>query len=72
LLIGYPQDVVPYVFSDWLSFLIPSILSPTIYVICVYLIANLWHDDRAARLFTMVASVRAVHVSSSIAIWAYG
>ena len=51
------QDVIPYVLSDWLSFLATSFLSPSIYVILVYFISHLRTDDLAARLFTTLASV---------------
>jgi hypothetical protein len=51
------QSVVPYVVSDWLSYLVPAILSSTIYIVLVYFISDLRSDHRAARLFTMLASV---------------
>ncbi|OXG32398.1 ABC transporter family protein [Cryptococcus neoformans Bt120] len=50
-------DVIPYVFSDFISYLIPSILSPTIYVVLVYFISKLRTDDLAANLFITIASV---------------
>ncbi|KAK4686772.1 hypothetical protein P7C73_g3345, partial [Tremellales sp. Uapishka_1] len=50
------EDVIPYVLSDWLSFLIPSILAPTLYVILVYFIAYLNMDGLAAKLLTTIAS----------------
>ncbi|OCF32364.1 ABC transporter [Kwoniella heveanensis BCC8398] len=50
------EDVIPYVVSDFISFLLPSILSPTIYVVAVYFIAKLRTEDLAARLFTSIAS----------------
>jgi hypothetical protein len=53
-----PQDVIPYVISDFLSWLLPSILSPLCYILLVYFIADLRSDDLAANLFTVVASVR--------------
>ncbi|KAL7419907.1 hypothetical protein Q5752_005823 [Cryptotrichosporon argae] len=49
-------DVIPYVLSDWLSYLIPSVLSPTLYVVLVYFISGMRTDDLAARLFTIIAS----------------
>ncbi|ORY27652.1 P-loop containing nucleoside triphosphate hydrolase protein [Naematelia encephala] len=49
-------DVVPFIASDFVSFLAPSVLSPAVYVILVYFIAGLRKDDLAARLFTTVAS----------------
>jgi hypothetical protein len=52
------QDVIPYVVSDFLSWLLPSILSPLCYVLLVYFIAGLRDDDLAANLFTVIASVR--------------
>jgi hypothetical protein len=52
------QDVIPYVVSDFLSWLLPSILSPLCYILLVYFIAGLREDDLAANLFTIVASVR--------------
>jgi hypothetical protein len=51
------QDVIPYVISDFLSWLLPSILSPLCYVLLVYFIAGLRGDDLAANLFTVIASV---------------
>jgi len=51
------QDVIPYVISDFLSWLLPSILSPLCYILLVYFIADLRSDDLAANLFTVVASV---------------
>lgn len=51
------QSVVPYVLSDWFSWLLPSILSPTCYVLLVYFIAKFRPDNLAANLFTMIASV---------------
>lgn len=54
------QDVIPYVFSDFISYLIPSILSPAIYVVLVYFISKLRTDDLAANLFITIASVRPV------------
>lgn len=56
-------DVVPYVISDWLSFLLPAIIAPTAYVIIVYFIANLRPDDVARRLFTMIGSTILVQFS---------
>ena len=53
------QDVVPYVLSDWLSFLAPSIISPTIYIILVYFMADLRSDHLAADLFILIADVSA-------------
>ena len=53
-------DVVPYILSNWLSFLLPTILWPTIYIILVYFISKLRTDDLAARLFTMIASTVSV------------
>ncbi|WWC87631.1 uncharacterized protein L201_002521 [Kwoniella dendrophila CBS 6074] len=50
------EDVTPYILSDFISWLLPSILSPSIYVICVYFISRLRPDDLAARLFTSIAS----------------
>ncbi|WVQ94560.1 hypothetical protein IAU59_001640 [Kwoniella sp. CBS 9459] len=50
------EDVVPYVVSDFVSFLLPSIASPTIYVVAVYFIAKLRTDELAARLFISIAS----------------
>ncbi|OXG10187.1 ABC transporter family protein [Cryptococcus neoformans Ze90-1] len=50
-------DVIPYVFSDFISYLIPSILSPAIYVVLVYFISKLRTDDLAANLFITIASV---------------
>ena len=52
------QDVIPYVVSDFLSWLLPSVLSPLCYVLLVYFIAGLRDDNLAANLFTMIASVR--------------
>lgn len=49
-------SVVPYVLSDWISFLLPAIFGPTIYIILVYFIAQFRMDDIAARLFTVIAS----------------
>ncbi|WVO24277.1 uncharacterized protein IAS62_005641 [Cryptococcus decagattii] len=49
-------DVVPYVISDFISYLIPSILSPTIYVVLVYFISKLRTDNLAANLFISIAS----------------
>ncbi|EIW69228.1 hypothetical protein TREMEDRAFT_31078 [Tremella mesenterica DSM 1558] len=49
-------DVIPYVISDWLSFFLPSTLSPAIYSILLYFIAGLRKDDVAGNLFTVVAS----------------
>lgn len=51
------QDVIPYVVSDFLSWLLPSVLSPLCYVLLVYFIAGLRDDNLAANLFTMIASV---------------
>lgn len=51
------QDVIPYVISDFLSWLLPSILSPLCYILLVYFIADLRSDDLAANMFTVVASV---------------
>lgn len=51
------QDVIPYVLSDWLSYLSVSILSPSIYFILVYFISGLREDGLASRLFTGIASV---------------
>ncbi|CDZ97680.1 Pleiotropic drug resistance proteins (PDR1-15), ABC superfamily [Phaffia rhodozyma] len=48
--------VIPYVVSEFLSNLLPSILAPSIYVILVYTMAGLRDDDYAANLFTIVAS----------------
>ncbi|WVR04136.1 hypothetical protein IAU60_001135 [Kwoniella sp. DSM 27419] len=50
------EDVTPYILSDFVSFLLPSVLSPTIYVLAVYFIAKLRTEDLAARLFTSIAS----------------
>jgi hypothetical protein len=50
-------DVIPWVVSDWLSFLMPALLSPTLFVIILYFIVQLRMDDIAARLFTIIASV---------------
>jgi hypothetical protein len=52
------QDVIPYVVSDFLSWLLPSILSPLCYILLVYFIADLRSDNLAANLLTVVASVR--------------
>lgn len=49
-------SVVPYVLSDWISFLLPAIFGPTVYIILVYFIAQFRMDDIAARLFTIIAS----------------
>ncbi|KIR40028.1 ABC transporter [Cryptococcus deuterogattii 99/473] len=49
-------DVIPYVISDFISYLIPSILSPTIYVVLVYFISKLRTDNLAANLFISIAS----------------
>lgn len=54
------QDVIPYVLSDFISYLVPSILSPTIYVVLVYFISKLRTDELAANLFISIASVRLV------------
>lgn len=43
--------------SDFISWLLPSILSPLCYVLLVYFIAGLRDDNLAANLFTMIASV---------------
>ncbi len=51
------QDVIPYVLSDWISFLGTSILSPSIYIILLYFISHLRTDELASRLFTSIASV---------------
>ncbi|WVW79872.1 hypothetical protein I302_101842 [Kwoniella bestiolae CBS 10118] len=50
------EDVTPYIISDFISYLLPSILSPTIYVVLVYFISRLRTEDLAARLFTSIAS----------------
>ncbi|WWC68886.1 uncharacterized protein I206_102822 [Kwoniella pini CBS 10737] len=50
------EDVTPYVISDFISYLLPSVLSPTIYVVLVYFISRLRTEDLAARLFTSIAS----------------
>ncbi|WVF67064.1 hypothetical protein IAT40_001808 [Kwoniella sp. CBS 6097] len=50
------EDVIPYVVSDFVSFLLPSIVSPTIYVVAVYFIAKLRTEDLAARVLTSIAS----------------
>lgn len=49
-------DVVPYVLSDWVSFLVPAIFAPTIYVIILWFIAGMRDDNVAAGLFTVIAS----------------
>lgn len=49
-------DVIPYVLSDFISYLVPSILSPTIYVVLVYFISKLRTDELAANLFISIAS----------------
>lgn len=49
-------DVVPYVLSDWISFLFPAILSPTLYIIILWFIAGMRHDDVARGLFTIIGS----------------
>jgi ABC-type multidrug transport system ATPase subunit len=49
-------DVVPYVLSDWISFLFPAILSPTLYIIILWFIAGMRHDDVARGLFTVIGS----------------
>ncbi|WWC59875.1 uncharacterized protein I303_102437 [Kwoniella dejecticola CBS 10117] len=53
---GEREDVTPYIISDFVSYLLPSILSPTIYVVLVYFISRLRTEDLAARLFTSIAS----------------
>ncbi|ORX36262.1 P-loop containing nucleoside triphosphate hydrolase protein [Kockovaella imperatae] len=53
-------SVVPYILSDFLSFLVPSVLWPTIYIVLVYFLAGLRKDQLAARLFTMTASTISV------------
>ncbi|KAK6907065.1 hypothetical protein I203_101054 [Kwoniella mangroviensis CBS 8507] len=50
------EDVTPYIASDFISYLLPSVLSPTIYVVLVYFISRLRTEDLAARLFTSIAS----------------
>ncbi|WRT65356.1 uncharacterized protein IL334_002299 [Kwoniella shivajii] len=50
------EDVTPYIISDFFSYLVPSVLSPTIYVLLVYFISRLRTDELAARLFTSIAS----------------
>ncbi|GMK58369.1 hypothetical protein CspeluHIS016_0504010 [Cutaneotrichosporon spelunceum] len=49
-------DVVPYVLSDWVSFLLPAILSPTLYIIVVWFTAGMRHDHVAQGLFTVIGS----------------
>ncbi|BEI93776.1 uncharacterized protein CcaverHIS019_0602350 [Cutaneotrichosporon cavernicola] len=49
-------DVVPYVLSDWVSFLLPAILSPAVYVIILWFIAGMRHDHVAQGLFTIIGS----------------
>lgn len=53
------QDVVPYIISDWISFLLPSIAAPTVYLIFVYFMVGLRPDNIAANVFTLIADVRA-------------
>lgn len=57
-------DVVPWVIADWLSFLVPAIVAPTIYMILVYFISELRMDDVASRLFTVIASTMVVQFST--------
>ncbi|WWD16853.1 hypothetical protein CI109_101285 [Kwoniella shandongensis] len=57
-------DVIPYVLSDFISWLVPSILSPTIYVVLVYFISRLRTDDLAANLFTTIASTILVQITT--------
>ncbi|KAK8861246.1 hypothetical protein IAR55_002065 [Kwoniella newhampshirensis] len=58
------EDVIPYVLSDFISYLVPSILSPTIYVILVYFISRLRTEDLAANLFTTIASTILVQITT--------
>ncbi|WVQ83463.1 hypothetical protein IAT38_005604 [Cryptococcus sp. DSM 104549] len=58
------EDVVPWIISDFISFLIPSILSPSIYVVLVYFISKLRTDDLAANLFTVIASTMLVQITT--------
>jgi hypothetical protein len=53
------------VLSDWLSFLAPSIISPTIYIILVYFMADLRSDHLAADLFILIADVCATLSTTS-------
>ncbi|TXT10968.1 hypothetical protein VHUM_01719 [Vanrija humicola] len=57
-------DVVPWVIADWLSFLLPAIVAPSIYMILVYFISELRMDDVASRVFTVIASTMAVQFST--------
>ncbi|ODN87104.1 ABC transporter [Cryptococcus wingfieldii CBS 7118] len=57
-------DVIPWVISDYLSFLIPSIFEPTIYVVLVYFISKLRTDELAAHLFTTIASTLLVQMTT--------
>jgi hypothetical protein len=54
------QDVVPYIISDWISFLLPSIAAPTVYLIFVYFMVGLRPDNIAANVFTLIADVSAL------------
>ena len=53
-------NVVPYILSDFLSFLVPLVLWPTLYVVLVYFISHLRQDYLATRVFTMIASTVSV------------
>ncbi|KAL1410291.1 hypothetical protein Q8F55_004297 [Vanrija albida] len=57
-------EVVPWVIADWLSFLVPAIVAPTVYMILVYFISELRMDDVASRLFTVIASTMVVQFST--------
>ncbi|WVQ77432.1 hypothetical protein IAR50_007118 [Cryptococcus sp. DSM 104548] len=57
-------DVIPWVISDYISFLLPSIFSPTIYVVLVYFISKLRTDELAAHLFTIIASTLLVQMTT--------